>query len=121
MNEKTTELIEKLAAKLGTTAEHLWEVLVNQAPIYAASKGTMVVLMAVVCAVLAVKCVRHIKRAFSAEGEDETNRNALSAMICGLSLAVLATISFTNVDLSLIMAGFFNPEYWALNEVLRRL
>ena len=35
MNEATAKLIEELAAKLGTTAEHLWGVLVRQAPISA--------------------------------------------------------------------------------------
>ena len=33
MDEKFQKLIEALAAKLGTTAEHLWGVLVRQAPI----------------------------------------------------------------------------------------
>lgn len=31
MNEETRKLIESLAASLGTTAEHLWQVLLRQA------------------------------------------------------------------------------------------
>lgn len=37
MNEETSKLIRELADKLGTTAEHLWSVLVKQAPISSAT------------------------------------------------------------------------------------
>lgn len=33
MDEKYYELLERIATKLGTTAEHLWGVMVKQAPI----------------------------------------------------------------------------------------
>ncbi len=36
--EKMAELLEKLAVKFGTTVEHLWEVMLRQAPISGAVK-----------------------------------------------------------------------------------
>jgi len=35
MDEKTAQMLEKLAQKLGTTSEYLWGVLLKQAPIAA--------------------------------------------------------------------------------------
>lgn len=33
MNDNTRQLLEQLAVKLGTTVEHLWGVLIRQAPV----------------------------------------------------------------------------------------
>ena len=37
MDEQSAKLIEKLAEKLGTTAQYMWAVLVEQAPVYGIS------------------------------------------------------------------------------------
>jgi len=48
MNEQTQQLIEKLAEKLGTTAEHVWAVLVRQAPLSSATDAIALCIYAAV-------------------------------------------------------------------------
>lgn len=46
MDDKYRQLIEDMAAKLGVTAEHLWGVLVKQAPISGAVDLVICIVMA---------------------------------------------------------------------------
>lgn len=50
MDDKYQQMIEALAAKLGTTAEHLWGVLVRQAPITGAVDLAICVVLAALTA-----------------------------------------------------------------------
>lgn len=113
MNEQTETLIRELAVKLGTTAEHLWGVLIRQAPIHAAS--TMLG-FAVAIGLLAFVGVR-IRRAVLSDDCDE------AAIFGGLVCAALTAGVFAALCMSIndMASGFFNPEYWALKEVLRNL
>ena len=50
MNETTIQLIEELSKRLGTTVDHLWGVLVQQAPIFAVYR--IIALIVIVLSVL---------------------------------------------------------------------
>lgn len=119
MNEQTTQLIEQLAQKLGTTTEYLWGILVKQAPISAITNLTFFILM-VISGVLLYKLHRYLgtyqeKLRDSVYGDlDEL------AIVPMFVVVVIWCISFLVAMFSLggVVNGFFNPEFWALKEVL---
>jgi hypothetical protein len=120
MNE---ELIRELAEKLGTTTEYLWASLVNQAFV---SSVTSVIIYGIWAVVLLV-AVPWLKKAWNWAGEEVSHGEAefrgtvLIASFCvWVVTASLWFIGFL-VNAKTIISGFVNPEYWALQELLRLL
>lgn len=125
MNEamkEITPLLEKLAAKLGTTAEHLWGVLVKQAHV----EG-VVGLVFITVATVAVLCwgffifpklykkYKAIQKEYGRYSDD--GEGYLIAMVIGsVALGVLFLVSLGEVNN--VVTCFYNPEYWALKRVL---
>ena len=111
MNDQTTKLIETLAAKLGTTADHLWSVLVTQARLSA----TIDLSGIVICyALLFISLMFGWWR--SRDGDDFWG---FINIILVLGFVILSLITLTQA--SNIAAGFYNPEYLALREILKAL
>jgi hypothetical protein len=109
MNETTARLIEELAAKLGTTVDQLWGVLLRQAPI--AATVNIVVFLAWAFFLAAVwRKVRGI-------GDEDIR------FIVGCIMLVLAflTLLVVGCELSNVVSGLVNPEYWAVRELARML
>lgn len=125
MDDKTTALIEKLAEKLGTTAEHLWGVLLHQAPI----SGAVDLATVVVVVLAAIGLVRFVKGKTTkpAETKDERYTHAEweeeGAGLAWLGTAIYLIITGLVVIGSAqgIVAAFFNPEYWALSHILGKV
>jgi len=107
MDDKTEQLIRELAEQLGTTTEHLWGVLVTQAPI---SSATDIVVIGLWIWGL-VLGARFICRNWAKFGE--------LSMLMTIGWGVLTGIVVLAIGLSAstIIAGFLNPEYWALKEL----
>lgn len=119
MNEQTEKLVRELADKLGTTADHLWGVLIKQAPVSAVTS----LLGGVAIFALLVYAWRFRAKKMAAE----TNKNygdwagdspisVISGML--LCIATFALVLAAAGELPLVLAGFFNPEYWALKQIL---
>jgi hypothetical protein len=110
MDSNTEKLIRELADKLGITAGHLWAALVRQAPI----SGTVDLLMCVVVVALLVCSYRRLRR-FD-PGHD------FRELFCGVwflwGAAAFSTSMVIGSSLSKIAAAFFNPEYWALRQLI---
>lgn len=113
MNEQITKLLEQLAAKLGTTAEHLWGVLIRQARIEAVTDSLFVILTLVG----GYWYYRWIKSYIKRNPYEDAEIAGL--IILGIPMVVSTIISF--ICLFLIPSELFNPEYWALKEVLNAL
>ena len=123
MEDKYLQLIEALAAKLGTTAEHLWGVLVKQAPI----SGTVDLVLCIVIAAVTVWWVVLVKTKTTkppktkdenyptAEWKDEA---ALLAWVITI-IAVMFVIITIICSAQGIAAAFANPEYWALKQLVK--
>ena len=111
MDQNTQQLIEKLAEKLGTTAEHLWEVLIRQAPI---TSGTELIVDAIL---LGATCWLW-KFLWSYPWKHE-EYGCTKEVTLGAA-AVFTAIIIISIALSLpsIFAGFLNPEYWALQQII---
>jgi hypothetical protein len=121
MNKETTELIDKLASKLGTTAEHLWGVLVQQAPISASTNLALLIVMIIIVIVCVRQFRTHLPKS-SGPGEPDNMHDVFVVMsiIVG-SIVLIALCVVTIQSATMIAAGFFNPEYWALKEVLENV
>ena len=116
MNEKlqnqVSDLLGQLAESLGTTAPYLWEVLINQAGIVAITHtlGTLFVFCIFITEFFLVK--HTIKNGF-----EEGPIAVLSVIFGIMSFAGLIILTADGVIHTLITA-LFNPEYWALKEIL---
>lgn len=98
-----------LAEKLGTNVEHLWGVLIRQAPI----DGTVDLLQ---YALITIGCWlwwRWCKRVMESN-QDEIIYLPLTLVAVALGILVIAAF----FCLPNTVAAFLNPEYWALKQVL---
>ena len=117
--ENLTVLLEKLAEKLGTTTEYLWGVLIRQAPISALTD-----LMYFILVVIGVVVLYKVHRRLAKEGSDGhslywhyEDAAIVPMFIAAIVLVIIFIICF--FSLGNIVNGFLNPEYWALDEVLK--
>lgn len=117
MNDQTIKLIEQLSVKLGTTAEHLWGVLMRQAPITA----TLDIAVSTIIAFFLWKSFRFIYR----KTREDCNGCAdwdeeIGAIIWGawLAIAIIGGLCIY-CEVSDALAGLANPEYWALMQIIK--
>ena len=113
MDKQMSELMGQLAEKLGTTAEHLWGALLAQAPIYGA-------LTLIGCAVLILAATAWTVFVWRRAGAWKCEDCAFYAWIGAVVVCLTAAVVSAN-NAQRIAAAFFNPEYWALQEVTRLL
>lgn len=112
MNEQTAKLIEQLASKLGTTAEHLWGVLVRQAPISAT--------VGILCdALLIIAVYLGWKKLLKVNFDNWDNDMGKGMLFGGLAIATAICLCAAFGSLQTEVAGFLNPEYWAIKQILK--
>ncbi len=114
MQPSTEKLIRELAEKLGTTAEHLWGVLIKQAPI----SGTCNAIFFGLCIFFIIWIGRFLVRKTTGERPAWDDECAAVAWFCwGLLTAMIVCVFW--IELPRILSAFFNPEYWALKQILK--
>ena len=111
MNEQTQQIIETIAEKLSVPAEMLWGAMLRQAPIDATVGLVGVMLLWIAFMAYSAFWLRLFK-------QEEPEPIILTGL--GWVLLVIGTLGFTMGHAGMIFAGFFNPEYWALMELLKR-
>ena len=107
--DKVIEVIDKLAAKLGVAADHLWGVLIAQARIDFISSVLQYALLLLVCYGM-LRWARWCAK----PGVDEMAW--LGFAIPAVGVVVLLSIALFSIPL--VLASLFNPEYWALHQIL---
>lgn len=123
MDEKYRQLIEALAAKLGTTAEHLWGVLIKQAPI----SGAVDLVLCVVIAAAAVWWLQLVQRKTTCPPKTEEDRYPSAEWTgepvffawAGVAIAFASVLVCIIGSAQGIVAAFANPEYWALKQLVK--
>jgi hypothetical protein len=112
MDDKTLQALTTLAAKLGTTAEYLWGVLLKQAPI-----SGVVGLLADAALLYAVyfAWTRLLKVEFTGYDSDIKKGGAYLGLFIGSALCLVAALG----NLPIEVAALLNPEYWALRQILK--
>lgn len=118
MNETTEKLIRELADKLGTTTEHLWGVLVRQAAIEAYSSIAILVILGVMAGVCFGVAALTWKNLIKAPNDESY------IPLIFISVGVVTLVGFAMsllANFSTILSCLFNPEYWALQQILKAL
>lgn len=119
--EQILQRVDQLAAKLGVTAEHLWEVLLRQARVelYSACLWAAVIFAAIV----ALSCLLpRLNRNRTKENEKGYHRSDGPAVLFygNICLVAFLLIILLNVVTTAITLAA-NPEYWALHQILKTL
>lgn len=115
MNEQTAALVSQLAAKLGTTSEYLWGVLLKQAAI----QGWIMLLQYSVTLIVLVAFFRFRSRlsaAWHSWVEAEEVSAVVGIVVIGLVMTIWLIACVFTVES--MLTAFLNPEYWALERVL---
>lgn len=124
--KELTELLGQLAAKLGTTVEKLWAVLLKQAPI----SGAIDILICVGMVFFSVWAFRFVKGKTTkrkksddkyerAEADWKDEGAFFSWVAVGFIFLVTAICICASAEMA--VAAFFNPEYWALTKILDKV
>ena len=124
MNEQTAKLLEQLANKLGTTSEYLWTILLKQAPIDA----TVTLLQTLFLFLVGWGLWKvHKKLLSKPSGQDYDDSYYEKYDLGAILPMVLVTVGWGIMMIicfccfGSIVSGYFNPEYWALKEILNSL
>ena len=110
--QNISEILDALAARFGTTGVHLWEVLVRQQYVEAIW-GLGFIAMTIVLIWLWVHWIRKCMKDKEYYMEEE---EVFLYSVLGVVLFILAIVSI--VELFTTTPGFFNPEFYALQELL---
>ena len=117
MYDKMGELLEKLAAKLGVTIDHLWVVLVKQVRNQMIAEIIGHIVLLVMTTIFAVFLKNHFKMVRHEDWDWEEHG---PTMFCSIASGVLLIVCwigcFATLDSFLAMIN--NPEYIALKNVL---
>ena len=111
MNPETIQLLQALADQLGTTTDLLWQALVKQAPISSAARLFSHLLSIILPATAFILGLRSL---------DLSQEEAGFFLLLLAAFTIIACLLFA-VSLGGILAGFLNPEFWALNYILEAL
>ena len=112
MQDEILKRLDALAQKLGTTAEHLWAVLIRQSYI----EGVEDVAVGVGCVFAFLFCLRQYLNPREGSDEDVT--------LCIRIVCILAMVALGIAGMSCLYGApgeLGNPEYRALQEVFKAL
>ncbi len=109
MNEQTLQLIEKLAFKLGTTAEYLWGVLISQAYIHGIINISIVGFFGLFLFIGWYICLTYKFK------EPDPKILVIGCLICMSFVYIYLTLH----EINDIITAFVNPEYWALKQIIK--
>jgi len=107
--ENLTSLLDQLSQKLGTTTEYLWSLLLRQASI-SAIEDLIFLIMTIIGGIIIFNIYKKMLK------DDQYAEITLQMIVVFVVWFVLLLMSLTNI--SNIINGLFNPEYWALKEIL---
>ena len=114
MNEQTIQALNALAAKLSTTAEYLWGVLVKQAPI----EGALDLAVMAAWAIALICLARYVYKNTAGEDPHWTDDVVRTFAWAGVGLAVLLVTIICGSNFTSAVSAIINPEYWALKQLL---
>lgn len=116
MTPELQKTLQQLAEKLGVGIDRLWACLVKQAPLDSVVNVFSWVSMAVVIAV-SIKYFCKFYQKMIDHPHDDWGIAAFVSATTAVIFAVILMVTF-GTNASLTLAGFFNPDYWALHQIL---
>ena len=114
MNQEMMTALRELAAKLGTTTEYLWGVLIRQAYIHGLTGLFLYALLGLACFFWWKSAVR-----WASSEKDPYSEMELAYIFTGVGLAILVVLAL--IYMGEVLTAFISPEYWALKQVLGAL
>jgi hypothetical protein len=117
MDDKLTWLLEDLSKKMGTTVDHLYQVLVKQAKIDAIVSVISLVVMFLLLPVCWIAWQHLLPHCIGKEWPMEIQLVAFALGICTLLLTIFTIVQlFSTIDD--VSKGIFNPEASAVEKIL---
>ena len=110
IDPRVLDLVDQLAQTMGTTADMVWAALLHQAPI---SATATLILLLFLWAALIIGVWSTFKH-WVAIAENDMEFGVVLAIFIGS----ITTLALTIGEGTTILAGFFNPNYWALRHIL---
>lgn len=114
MNDQTIALIRELAAKLGTTTEHLWGVLIAQARVEFLANSVAYLMIPLFCAIAFFF--------YKKDKESPEDRLGFTPYFFPMAISVcfaVITLVVGMIHFPMYLASILNPEYWALKQILK--
>ena len=123
MEERAIELLEKLANKLGVTIEQIWTILINQTKVELGSEILDLIFFIILVSISSWLLITFvIKKSYEKDrwgnpvDKEFFIRGFIIVLFCIITLCfIIQTIDIIYTVPILI----FNPEYWALQEILK--
>ena len=118
--KEMTELLGKLADKLGTTVEKLWSVLLKQAPI----SGVIDLALCVALVIASIFIFRFVQNKTTPQEEEryaDWDDEGKFFAWAGTAIFIAIAGVFIMCSVESIVSAFFNPEYWALTKILSKV
>jgi amino acid transporter len=117
LDNKITNLLEGLANKLGTTTDHLWNVLMHQAHIEAFKNIATIVFFIIADTLMFKYAFKHNKdkNLKNTKGDFESIAMLLFVVILVFIIVITVNLLPETID------AIFNPEYWALHNILKSI
>lgn len=112
MNEQILQRIDALAAKLGTTAQYLWGVLIRQARIEVIENIICIAVFVAFGYAMFRVCAKYAHAWEDCDNFPEAMASVFSGIAVVICMIVVA-VAFCSIWTPLL-----NPEFWALKQVL---
>ena len=111
------ERVDALAAKIGTTAQRIWDVYVAQAKVEAIRDAVLSVILLIVAA-LSVRLILFFGKKFNdTDYSEDGTVFGLGAAIVVLSAVIILCLVFSGVNAYAAIPEWFNPQYWAFQHL----
>ena len=111
------ERVDALAAKIGTTAQRIWDVYVAQAKVEAIRDAVLSVILLIVAA-LSVRLILFFGKKFNDTDYSGVGTVfGLGAAIVVLSAVIILCLVFSGVNAYAAIPEWFNPQYWAFQHL----
>lgn len=109
--------LELLAREMGTTVEYLWGVLAKQAFVMGSTNIGILLILAIIAPFWS-RFAKHVYGLTTCD-EDSWDNDIMIPIYIISGAYVIVTIITTIILIPEIVTCFVNPEYWALNKILR--
>lgn len=121
MDSNTQQLLQQLANKMGTTVQYLWSVLIKQARVSAITDLiTLSITILLAYAIFRIHLKLSFTKGTSSHCKYDDNEAYGIIMLVG-TITIAAMLLIHLCFMGDTINGFFNPEYWALKEILDSL
>ncbi len=116
--EKVLERIDTLALKLGTTAEHLWGILVKQAYVtFVGYSIRYVITIIFLCCM--IKFIPYLYKKFTHEDFDSETTYGMFSIVAFVICILVTLVTSINIigEITYFISLYFNPEYFAFQKI----